>query len=133
MIYLASPYHSESNAKRHHRVTMASICTAHFLLKGRCIFSPIVHNHQLAIEHDLPKKWSFWKNLDLNMLRRAEALWVLTLPGWRESRGVTAEINFAKKIGLNIKYVKPIFIGAGDEVEFIFAERVDGSQDNKSS
>lgn len=130
MIYLASPYHSEYTAKRHHRVTMASICTAYFLRKGECVYSPIVHNHQLAIEHDLPKKWSFWRNLDLNMLRRAEALWILMLPGWTTSKGVLAELQFAKKIGLTVKYVRPSFFDKGDNVEFIIQDNIDGCKDD---
>jgi len=41
------------------------------------------------------------------MLDIAEELWVLMLPGWGGSVGVSAEIDYAKNIGLHIIYHQP--------------------------
>ena len=40
------------------------------------------------------------------MVNKCDVLAVLTLPGWRESIGVTYEINLALELGKTVKYIK---------------------------
>jgi hypothetical protein len=40
------------------------------------------------------------------VLRRCDRLVVLRIPGWRESRGVTLEIEFAQTAGIPIEFVE---------------------------
>lgn len=93
MIYLASPY--SANPEALHAQTLTA--TAELVASGHVIFSPIVHCHPLAQQIALPTDFAFWQNYCLGMLERARELWVLTLPGWRDSKGVRAEIAFARK------------------------------------
>jgi len=54
MIYLASPYHHADKdvmEDRFHKVAMA---TAHLLSKGLIVYSPIAHNHYLAVNFKPP-------------------------------------------------------------------------------
>jgi hypothetical protein len=43
---------------------------------------------------------------DLPLLYHASELWVYKMKGWKESRGVTEEITFAKKHKIPIKYLE---------------------------
>jgi len=96
MIYLASPYsHPDSNI-RQQRYMAAERATAKLLQKGEMIYSPIVHCHWLAHRYEMPTDYNFWANYNHHMLALAESIYVLILDGWRESKGVAGEIEFAK-------------------------------------
>jgi hypothetical protein len=107
LIYLAAPYSHRSNTIKNLRYTI--ICAAHAQLtkENQVIFSPISHCHHIAIEYDLPTDWKFWERIDFLFISKCDELWVLCLEGWKESRGVEAEINKAKELGLEIKFLEP--------------------------
>lgn len=106
MIYIASPYHHPDPAVMHQR--FHAVCTevAAIMRKGLVPYSPIAHNHYLACNFDLPRDWSFWEHYDLHILSVCDGLWVLMLPGWKESRGVAAEIAFAERRGIPVCYIE---------------------------
>jgi len=68
-IYLASPYSHPSHEIMHERYEQAAAVTAHFLRNHRYVYSPIVHCHELARRHDLPRNINFWKDYNVAMLR----------------------------------------------------------------
>lgn len=105
MIYLASPYSSPDPIIMKTRFLLAEQVTAQLMEEGHFIYSPIVHCHAMAERYALPKDFAFWRDYNIDMIRRADALYVLTITGWKESVGVTGEIGFAKHAGLEIKYV----------------------------
>lgn len=103
--YIASPYtHDDPSVMEDRHMKVEAFC-AHILKKGVTVFSPIVHCHNLANKHDLPKDYSFWCEYSLSMLRVASEMIVFCLPGWSKSRGVSDEIKFCKKAGIPIYYV----------------------------
>lgn len=69
------------------------------------LYSPIVHNHPLAVVHDLPKTWDFWRKVDVATLRRSDLLIVLKMNGWEESVGVQGEIDVARNLSIPIVYI----------------------------
>lgn len=69
------------------------------------VFSPIVYSSAMSVEHGLPADWLFWRGFDIRMLSRCEELWVLMLEGWRESKGVSEEIEIAKQYGMRVDYI----------------------------
>lgn len=102
-IYVASPYtgsHSLENER------YESVCKACLLLAqlGHTPYSPIAHWH--PIERMAPKKLDYERYIamDLTMLTKAEAVYVYTLDGHAESTGIRREIDFAKNLGLPIRY-----------------------------
>lgn len=97
--YLASPYTHHDSVIRHKRYEQAR--HALYLLLSRRIpaYSPIVHCHHLSLNHDMPHDAEFWQWYDFNMIDPCRRLIVLQLPGWKESVGVTAELQYAEKIG----------------------------------
>lgn len=107
MIYLASPYaHPFKSVMQWRYDRMVKYVTTQFYY-GCCVYSPIVHNHPTAVTGILPRTWEFWSKIDLDMLRRADALHVIRLNGWQKSKGVQAEIEFARQAGIPIIYVTP--------------------------
>jgi nucleoside 2-deoxyribosyltransferase len=106
MIYLASPYSHVDPAVREQRFTIATRVAAKLIRAGHQVFSPISHSHPIA-SNGVPTDWTFWKAFDRRMLEACDELIVLMLDGWRESRGVQAEINLAIKLGKPIRYVSP--------------------------
>ena len=104
MIYLASPYSHPDPNVRDARYFEACRATAKLVRSGNMIFSPIVHSHPL-MQFDLPSDWSYWERFDREHLCRCTELVVLMLDGWRESRGVQAEIDLAIEMDLPIRYL----------------------------
>ena len=105
MIYLASPYWSDSAVVRNNRYRSAVKATAAIMRKtSQTVFSPIVHSHPLG-DYGLAGRWEFWEKHDRWYLERAAVVFVLTIEGWIESRGVSAEIDIAKHRGIPIRYL----------------------------
>lgn len=70
-----------------------------------CFYSPIVSWHEAAQRYELPKDFNWWRERDLFMIRRSDALWVIPFPDWESSFGVSQEIEFAHDIGRPVFYV----------------------------
>ncbi len=92
--YLASPYSHPDAAVREARYDAALACLAHMLKIRVWTYSPIVHCHRLSIEVGLPGDHEFWRDYDRAMIQSAQNFAVLAVDGWRESRGVTEELEF---------------------------------------
>jgi len=103
-IYLASPYSSPNTQIMHYRFAKVTKATAELLRQGNTVFSPIVYGHDLAKNHKLPVDIKFWWKLDKAMLESASALWILTLDGWKSSKGIRREAGHAIKLQLPIEY-----------------------------
>ena len=110
MIYLASPYTHDDPAVRHDRYWQATLCTAHFARAGIAIYCPIHYGHTLSTTHTgIPKTHEYWMSVCLPILRGAERLYVLTLPGWKESRGIKEELDEAEERNLHVCLVDEDF------------------------
>jgi hypothetical protein len=105
-IYLATPYSATDHDVETARADAVTRTANRLMRRRRNVISPITHGHALAALGGLPMDFAFWEEHCLSLLERwADELWVLRLPGWRESRGVTAEIATAKKCGIPIRYI----------------------------
>lgn len=113
MIYLASPYTDPDPKVQEGRFTAVCKVTAHYMKKGFMIFSPIAHCHPVA-SFGLPGHWEYWQQYDEEMISICDQLWVLQLPGWKESKGIEAEILLAHRYDLKIKMIDPERIDHGN-------------------
>src|SRR5690606_9007875 len=96
MIYLASPYSHPDPQVMHNRFKAVEAVTAELLRRGKFIYSPIVHCHPLSQDYTLPTDLQFWKEYNVNFISRTQTFYVLTLPGWQESKGVKGELEAAE-------------------------------------
>lgn len=101
MIYLAQPYSDPSLEVMNDRFEAALAAVAHLVRKHQVVYSPVVHFHSVAAYHDLPRSFEFWETINRHMMRRADEFYVLRLPGWQQSIGLTAELAYAKLLGLS--------------------------------
>lgn len=116
MLYIASPYSSPIVGAQDLRFQKVRRFTIHLFNKGLVPFSPIVYSHELAAVGGLNTSAAAWHAFNTNMLRISEAVFVYTLPGWKESKGVQMEIKQARVMNLNIVFFdeefNPIDLGA---------------------
>lgn len=111
--YISSPYSSgrmegkDRNIEMDWRYREAMRFVAWCTRKGKKVFSPIVHMHQVAKFHELPVDFQFWKDYNESMIWPASEFIVLQLPGWDESTGVKKELEVAQEVGLKILYADP--------------------------
>ena len=112
MIYLASPYSHPDAAVRQQRFEAACRAAAELIRQGYVVFSPIAHSHGIA-QHGLPLDWGYWERHDRRLLAACDELWVLSLDGWHESRGVQAEIAIARAAGKPVRFVSEAEVAEG--------------------
>jgi hypothetical protein len=116
LVYLASPYSHPDPLVREGRYQAAmDTVVASMVNRARLVvYSPILHNHACSVEHQLPQTWPFWQSLDFPMLERCDQVAVLMIAGWRESKGIEAEIAFARVLGKPVSFIHswPEFQGA---------------------
>jgi hypothetical protein len=109
LIYLASPYsHPEDSVRRENYLIVTKIA-ADLVYRGYVAISPITYGHMLLEHAKMPTDWEFWENFCITLLEKCEKIIVCNnMVGWDKSRGVSAEIEFAKNNGIEIEYlVKP--------------------------
>lgn len=105
MIYLASPYTHPDEALMEERADAAARTAGKLMLEGHVVYSPVVHCRPIALLVDLPHDWEFWKKFDAEMISKADKVYVLCLDGWKESKGVQAEIEITKQLNKPISYI----------------------------
>jgi hypothetical protein len=111
MIYLASPYSHPDPLVREWRFRAACKATGFLIERGSIVFSPIVNSHPLCQYGGVPADWQFWDRFDLALMRKCDAFAVLGLPGWRDSKGIEAEMSAADGLGMNWWLVEPKTVG----------------------
>jgi hypothetical protein len=107
MIYLASPYTHPDHEVRTRRYEEISRIAAKILMTGQNLYCPIAMTHPIAQFGDLQGDWDFWQNVDTEYLGFCSELWVCTMDGWKESKGVQAEIEIMRNLGKPVKFVSP--------------------------
>ncbi len=109
LVYLASPLtHSDAEVRADRSKAVSRAC-GWFMNNRRDLFffSPVAHGTPIAAECFLPFEWEFWSEIDECWLSRCDELWVLCLPGFKTSTGVSAERKIAERIGIPCKFVIP--------------------------
>lgn len=104
MIYLASPYSHSDATVREQRFQDVCRCAAALMAQGKMVFSPIAHTHPIA-QYGLPLGWDFWERYDREHIAACDELVVLMLEGWRESKGVQAEVRIAREMEKPVTYL----------------------------
>ena len=95
--YMATPYSKSP-------LGLDGACEAACLLAGACfrrglhVFSPIAHNHSIAVACDIDPRDNLWMNADRPMFEAAHGLLVMAMDGWRDSVGIKEEIEWAHEL-----------------------------------
>lgn len=107
MIYFASPYTHQDKKVEVQRFVSIRAVTAKACAAGYPVYSPIVHCHELALAHELPTDWVFWKRYNTSFVRKASEVWILTLEGWELSKGVKYEMELAHDLFIPCRLISP--------------------------
>ena len=106
LIYIASPYsHDDPKIVVDNFWRVSNYCAA-AVSNGEVVMSPITYGHTLLEFKDMPSSWEFWTEFCLSILVKCDKLRVLKMDGWEDSKGVEAEISFAKDHGIPVEYVE---------------------------
>lgn len=109
MIYVSSPFSHPNEEIRKYRYLMVCRYVANLLENGFRAFSPIAHSEGLTMACPwLTRTFGFWKDLDLDMVRRSDSIHVLKLDGYRQSIGVQSEIAEARNNDIPVSYMEPV-------------------------
>ena len=106
-VYIASPYtHPDEEVMRYRyedALRAAKIC----LSAGLACYSPIAHWHPISMgfEADRPITFDQFVIQDLSLVASCFEFWVLALDGWEDSRGVSAEFDFARDMNKTTRIV----------------------------
>lgn len=109
LVYFASPLTHDDGAVRLERALAVARACGWLMINIRDLFflSPIAYAHLIASECTLPFEWSFWSEIDECLLSRCDEIWVLCIPGFKNSTGVNAERKIAERLGLPCRFVTP--------------------------
>jgi len=105
LIYLASPYSSDTPETRKLRFKMVSKVAGQLVSAGNIVYSPVTHSAPMAHEFRMPVSYEQWRELDEFYLSRCDIVMILQLPGWEISEGIKHEVKFATDIGKPIMYL----------------------------
>lgn len=95
-IYLAAPYLHKDPEVREQRVEAVNKKAAELMMAGHLVFSPLSHSHPISKHCQVdPCDHDFWLHQDLWVLEICDEMHVLCLDGWRESKGIKTERDFA--------------------------------------
>lgn len=114
--YLASPYSDTSESIRYDRFVKVTKIGYKLTQLGLNLFCPITQSHVLedhgfdefrAADGCLKLTHEEWMRVDYAFLSRAEGLIVVMLDGWKESKGVALEIEYAIQHKIGIYMLSP--------------------------
>lgn len=112
LIYLANAYSSHKSDpdaaafERHQRRTLESYVGGVLRKKyGVALILPIALSASMADICQFGHGFEEWEGDDFLFISKCDEVWVLLSEGWSVSTGVRAEINFACKHGIPVKYV----------------------------
>lgn len=117
LYYMANPYSHCDPLVMEERANLSIEMAATLFKMGIFVFAPIAYNCHWE-RHDLPGDWTTWEKFDKTYIDRCDGLIVLAIPGWKDSVGVTAEIEYARSLNMDIHYVTPQQI-KNNEVSFL--------------
>lgn len=107
IIYLASPYTHRNPRVVDYRFRAVCKKSAELMLRGLHVYSPIAHTHPIAMQGSLPTTWEYWESFDRAMIAACGKLLVLRIRGWKESKGVQAEIAIAHELDIPVDFIDP--------------------------
>lgn len=112
MIYVCSVYSigAFSNSEKHKelrqkRYEYTKKMVAKLISGGNLAISPIVHNHEIAEQYNLPMQGSYWKEYNEQLMTACSSIYVLKMPHWEESLGIAHELDYAVREDIPVVFI----------------------------
>ena len=134
LYYLAHAYRHKDRVVELDRISKATETVGSLIrygIKNKIeikVFAPITHNDPVYKTSDFtPEEMKYvFKTFDFHVLGFADAMIILTLPGWKESVGVTGEIEFCKANNKPVHYLDFEDRNNDEKLKIIFGDLLDG-------
>lgn len=101
MIYLMAPYTHEQHTVRQLRFELITLVLGELMQQFPYdwVFSPITQGHATVpfLPPAVAHSHKFWMQQCEHALREADRVLLLPLPGWRESKGITQELDWCEE------------------------------------
>lgn len=101
MIYLAAPYTHPDPAIQQARFE-AITAKAASLMRASLVFSPITYGHPFGQLGLMKTDHETWTDFNRYMLNACHSMYLLPLPGWRQSKGVAWELDYCKQFNIPV-------------------------------
>ena len=102
MIYIACPYTHPSAITRAERSRKAGKAMLTLAEQGILAISPTFYGHNLEEKFRITIPYDYWMQWSFDLMSKCSSLYVVTIPGWRESAGVRRECELADQLGVPI-------------------------------
>ena len=103
-VYIATPYTKYPDGITQAFVDACKV-TAQFVRRGISAYSPIAHCHPVATHGGInPLDCALWLKFDQAIMDAASELYVIQMPGWDDSAGITHEIDHFRKAGKPVSF-----------------------------
>ena len=113
-IYIGSPFTHYVDG---HDAAWMEVCevTGRLQDEGLDVFSPIVHGHALVLHGGLRAvDHEHWSRVNEKHMDRADVCLVVKMDGWRESDGISEEVEYFREAGKPVLYIDPDTLQVGD-------------------
>jgi hypothetical protein len=109
-VYLACPYSDPSEEAKAIRLQVVTEVAGQLSARGLAVYSPLTASVPMVpvmeAETGRTDDWETWAAIDKKFIAGSRELWVLTMPGWVESVGVTAETEYMlDEVGRPVRFV----------------------------
>lgn len=109
MKYLSIPFSHSNPSVVQERMTMFWKALAHRItISKEVVVSPMTLYPMLDYVPHIPTNYDYWGPYSESLLSQCDTLYVLMLEGWKESKGVQGEIDFAMNHKIQIIYLSPL-------------------------
>lgn len=122
--YISNPYNGTEEQKSQRAKIAAEVC-GKLLKKGVHAWSPIVHNHAMMNDYGdftLEERRTLILDFDFSLLLASKGMIVLKIDGWKESYGVSKEIELCHEKSIPIKYLDPRHLDSERSIDDILTE-----------
>lgn len=100
-----SAYSNPDPERREKNFQIAMLAVLLFMRRGVTVYSPIVSCHPIAEVFNLETDHHFWTFQNQAMMEISERAVIVALPGWGNSAGIKAEIEFYSSLGKPIGFL----------------------------
>ncbi len=136
VIYLAQPYSHPDPRVRAYRAAVGRAMASVLMQRGYVVYAPIAHGESMVpyLPPECVRSNEFWMAQCLPLLERSDAMWVIPLPGYKESVGLAVEMAHAEKRGIRVTiYTGSVELMNAYTDALMLVRRVHGEEFNHES
>ena len=104
IIFVVVPY-TGTETEKQERYEYVARYIASLMNDGKQAYSPVALGHPIVQIANLPGDFEFWNEHCFGFIDICSEVHILKVDGWNHSDGVSSEIEYAKSINKDIKYI----------------------------